>query len=60
MLTYSRVFSSPAIKGVPVKPINAALGSALLMFMVKTSYWLRCASSVMTMTSERSESFGYP
>ena len=46
------------MSGVPVKPMNAALGSALRMLSAKTSYWLRCASSVMTMMSGRSESSG--
>ena len=29
------------------------------MFSANWSYWLRCASSVMTMMSDLSESFGY-
>jgi hypothetical protein len=46
-----RVRSSPAISGVPVKPMKAALGRALRMLSASVSYWLRCASSVMTMMS---------
>lgn len=48
--------SSPTIRGVPVKPMKAAWGRAFLMFWANMSYWLRCASSVMTIMSERSES----
>ena len=48
----------PTISGVPVKPMNAAFGSAWRMFSASVSYWLRCASSVMTITSSRSESTG--
>ena len=54
------VRSSPAISGVPVKPMKAAFGRAFRMFSAKVSYWLRCASSVMTMMSALSESFGIP
>jgi hypothetical protein len=39
----------------PVKPMNDAFGSARRMFSARVSYWLRCASAVMTMTSERSD-----
>ena len=42
-----------------MKPMNAALGRAFRMFNAKVSYWLRWASSVMTMMSDLSESFGY-
>jgi hypothetical protein len=53
------VFSaSVAISGVPVKAMKAALGNARRMFAASTAYCERCASSVMTMMSERSESFG--
>ena len=41
-----------------MKPMKAAFGRALRMFSARVSYWLRWASSVMTMMSERSESFG--
>ena len=41
-----------------MKPMKAALGSALRMFSASVSYWLRCASSVITITSWRSESTG--
>ena len=53
------VLSSPAISGVPVKPMKAAFGRALRMFRASMSYWARWASSVMTMMSARSESIGY-
>jgi hypothetical protein len=43
---------------VPVKPMNAALGSAFRMFNASVSYWLRCASSVITMMSDRSDRTG--
>jgi hypothetical protein len=43
---------------VPVKPMKAAFGRALRMLAAKMSYWLRCASSVMTMMSDRVESTG--
>ena len=33
--------------------MKAALGSAPRMFSASVSYWLRCASSVITMMSER-------
>ena len=36
-----------------MKPMKAAFGSALRMFSARVSYWLRCASSVMTMMSSR-------
>jgi hypothetical protein len=46
----------PAMSGVPVKARNIALGSAARMLSANVSYWLRCASSVSTITSERSVS----
>ena len=48
----------PAISGVPVKPRNPAFGRALRMLSARVSYWVRCASSVMTITSSRSEITG--
>ncbi len=41
-----------------MKAMKAAFGSAVRMFRARMSYWLRCASSVMTMMSERRESTG--
>lgn len=48
--------SSPAISGVPVNARNVAFGSAARMLTASVSYWLRCASSVSTITSVRSHS----
>ena len=48
----------PLIRGVPVKAINEAWGRAVRIFSASVSYWLRCASSVMTMISDRSVSTG--
>ena len=48
--------------GVPVKPMNEALGRASRMCRAKPSmksYWLRCASSAMTTMLRRSESTGW-
>lgn len=50
--------SSPAINGVPVKPRKLALGSARRMFSASVEYWVRWASSVMTMMSSRAEQTG--
>lgn len=44
--------------GVPVKPMKAAFGRALRMLVAKMSYRLRCASSVITMMSDRVERTG--
>jgi hypothetical protein len=41
-----------------VKPMNAAFGRACRMFRASVSYWVRWASSVITITSSRSESTG--
>ena len=38
--------------------MKAAFGSAARMLAARMSYWLRCASSVMTMMSLRVESTG--
>ena len=40
-----------------MKARNIAFGIAARMFTAKVSYWLRCASSVITTTSDRSVSF---
>ena len=48
--------------GVPVNPINEALGNASLIFLAKPSiksYWLLWASSAMTIIFFLSESRGY-
>ena len=37
------------IKGVPVKAIRGALGSAVFMAAPRVPYWVRCASSARTM-----------
>ena len=47
--------------GVPVKPMNEALGKASRMWLAKPSiksYWLRWASSAITTMLRRSESMG--
>ena len=45
--------------GVPVKPMRVAFGSATRDVLRRSvSYWLRCASSAMTMMFARSESTG--
>ena len=52
-----RVTLSPAISGVPVKPTKVALGSASRIHFAPPStnpYWLRCASSAITTTFDRS------
>ena len=46
----------PFLSGI--KPMKAAFGRAFRMFSANVSYWLRCASSVMTMMSERSDRTG--
>ena len=46
------------MRGVPVKARNDALRRAVRMFRARVSYWLRWASSVMTMMSSRCESTG--
>ena len=43
---------------MPVKATNFAFGSAVRRFIASVSYWLRCASSVSTMMSSRSDSTG--
>jgi len=48
--------------GVPVNPMKDALGSASLKFFAKPSmksYWLRCASSAITITLRLAVSVGY-
>ncbi len=57
----ARVFLSVSSMGVPVKPMNEAFGNASRRCRAKPSmksYWLRCASSAMTMTFSRSLSNG--
>ena len=54
-LPNSLVVFCDAIKGVPVKAILGAFGSAALMAPPSDPYWVRCASSAKTMI--RSESF---
>ena len=52
------VFLSSRSSGVPVKPTKVALGSASRIQRAPPStkpYWLRCASSAITTTLERSE-----
>ena len=41
-----------------MKPRNPAFGRALRMLSASVSYWVRWASSVMTITSSRSETTG--
>lgn len=45
---------SPSNSGVPVKPMKAALGSAIRMLRASLPAWVRWASSEMTMMSSRS------
>ena len=47
--------------GVPVKPMNAALGRASRRLRARPSirsYWVRCASSAITTMLRRSDSNG--
>ena len=46
------------MSGVPVNPMNDALGSAKRMLAASVSYWERWASSVMTTMSSRSDNTG--
>jgi hypothetical protein len=57
------VLASSFSMGVPVKPMNDALGRASRRFRAKPSimsYWLRCASSAMTTILRRSDSIVGP